>query len=223
MMSTDNIIIANNTDKCSRNIIVIGGESNSGYLEPLFANEYSGNYQYHTTGDFLKDTGNLLSEVDLVLLDVDGDNGDTLDLLPIIKSYNAAIKVIVITDVTDYENIKKAFEFGASGYLLKRESLTDIYEQVIACADNKRVAISHEALLSLVKKNEGSRYQESDYLKVFTEREKTLISYLEKGLTQKEIGSSMNISAATVNQHLKHIYQKMNVRSKTELFYKMFN
>ena len=224
--TANNIGVANNTDKSSRNMIIIGGESDSGYLGPLFDDAYSGNYRYYTTGDFLKDVDNLLSEVDVVLLDIDRNSGDTFSLLPIIniiKLYDANLPVVVISDATVYENIKKAFELGASGYLLKREPLTEIYEQVIACADNKRVAISHEVLISLVRKNEGGRYQESDCLKVFTEREKSLISYLEKGLTQKEIGSSMNISAATVNQHLKHIYQKMNVRSKTELFYKMFN
>ncbi len=224
MMTTSTISVTSNTDKCSRNIIIIGGEfCNSGYPYLSFAGEYSGNCQYYTTSDFLKEVDTILPGVDVVLLDIEKNNVNTLSILPVIKLYDTNLPVVVISDVTDYRSIKKAFEIGASGYLLKRESFTEIYEQVIACAENKRVAISHEVLISLVKKNGGSDFLESDYLKVFTEREKTLISYLEKGLTQKEIGSSMNISAATVNQHLKHIYQKMNVRSKTELFYKMYN
>ena len=39
----------------------------------------------------------------------------------------------------------------------------------------------------------------------------------------REIGHLLKISAGTVNQHLKHIYNKMNVRSKTELIYKLSN
>ncbi len=224
MMTTNTINVTNSADKCSRNIIIIGDKiCNSDYPYFPFAGDYSGNCQYHTISDFLKEVDTILPEADVVLLDIDRNNKDILGLLPVIKLYNSDLQVVVITDVIDHENIKNAFELGASGYLLKGESFTEIYEQAIACAENKRVAISHEVLISLVRKNAGNDDQESNCLKVFTEREKTLISYLEKGLTQKEIGTEMNISAATVNQHLKHIYQKMNVRSKTELFYKMYN
>lgn len=179
-------------------------------------------FHYYNTESFINTGLHLLSDADLVLMDIRFGNENGLDLIPIIKSHNLSVPIIVISYLQEYQRIKKNFISGDQKYPVNRDSLMDIYDQIVTCIQKRRVANAQKIYVSLIEKsvqaNKGSKFDQ-----ILTKREQNVITYLEKGLTQKEIGYSMNISAATVNQHLKHIYQKMNVRSKTELLYKMLN
>lgn len=210
-----------NERETPNNIIIIEGDwLYSECLKALFVSDGAGIFQYYHIADFLNNGTHLVKDADVVLLDAGLDHDDGLDLIPTIKLYNPNISVVVLTRITDCESIRKAFQLGACGYLLKDEPMQDIYEQVMGCCKKNRVAISYEALSSFIKEDDA-KYTAHGFNQLFTDRESEVIAFLEKGLTQKEIGTNMNISSATVNQHLKHIYQKMHVRSKTELLYKM--
>jgi DNA-binding CsgD family transcriptional regulator len=56
---------------------------------------------------------------------------------------------------------------------------------------------------------------------MLTKREKEVVEELVKGFSYKEISHSLNISPSTVNDHLKNIYHKMGVKSKSELIAKI--
>lgn len=221
MIFMENVSFESNKQNSLKNIIIIEDEwVYSECLKKLFAS--STTYQYYNKTSFINSDFQMLSNIELIILNIKLGNEDGLDLLPIIKSHNPFVPIIVITNIEDQDIIYKVFERGAAGYLLKGEPMLDIYEQVMDCVKKNRVVISHEILLKLIEHN-AQKPSLFNMLEVFTSRERSVIEYLEKGLTQKEIGSAMDISAATVNQHLKHIYQKVNVRSKTELLYKILN
>lgn len=178
-------------------------------------------YQFYSIAAFISDGFGLLSDSDMVILDINLGSEQGLDLIPSLRLHNSSVPIVVLSMASDYTNIKKAFQLGVSGYLLKEESLQEIYKQVMLCFKSKRIAITHTVLHNLVWED-SSRKRVNKFQDLFTERQHEVVTFLEKGLTQKEIASSMNISAGTVNQHLKHIYQKTNVRSKTELLFRMF-
>ncbi|MDB5230351.1 MAG: DNA-binding response regulator, LuxR family [Chitinophagaceae bacterium] len=179
-------------------------------------------YQYYTVSHFLNNGLALLNHTDVVLLDINLGMDSGLDLINTIKQHKQSVCIIMITSVSDQYSVKKAFSSGVSGYLLKAEKLAEIYDQIMTCYKGNRVAISNNALSKLFE-NDTNKFLKNSHAHLFTEREQEVILLLQRGLTQKEIGYSMSISASTVNQHLKHIYNKMNVRSKTELIYKLSN
>lgn len=214
----------NNKQVGLKNIIIIEDDwVYSECLKVLFDTHNVTAYQYYSVKSFLEDGLGLLADSDILLLDINLDDKSGLNLVPVIKFHNASIPIVILTLASDYKNIKRAFQLGVCGYLLKGEPLQVIYEQIMLCFENKRVAIAHTALINLIREDNVLPYRTNHFESMFTEREREVISFLEKGLSQKEIASNMHISSGTVNQHLKHIYQKMNVRSKTELLYKIFN
>ena len=80
--------------------------------------------------------------------------------------------------------------------------------------------ITPEVAMKLFNKIHKHRETFNDITKVLTTREKEVVDELMKGLSYKEISFVLAISATTVNDHIKSIYNKLGVRSKSELLAK---
>lgn len=154
---------------------------------------------------------------DLVLLDVQLPGKSGIDGLPHIKKgLPTGIPVIILTINDDNEHIRQAIENGADGYLLKTEPLSEIYHQVLEVLQNERVAVSKRVFHSL-KDILPQRSKTEVLLDLLTQREKDITREVLQGHDYKTIASHLNISTGTVNFHLKSIYLKLDVNSKTEL------
>jgi len=95
---------------------------------------------------------------------------------------------------------------GAFGYLLKDTSLPDLIECILAVAQGRRwIPASVAAQL-------GKRVQDRE----LTPREMQALRALSRGMSNKEIGSALDISEATVKVHVTHILEKLNVTGRTE-------
>lgn len=153
---------------------------------------------------------------DVVLMDIHLPVRSGIECTRRLKDLCPNLHVLILTVYDDTESIFDALKAGASGYLLKRSSPAEI---IAAIAD---VAAGGAPMSSLVAHQVVAFFQTplpsieplGDPL---SERETEVLGYLTKCYSGKEIAVKMHISINTVKAHLKHIYQKLHVRSRSEI------
>ena len=121
------------------------------------------------------------------------------------------IHVIALTSFADPHLVQEAVSAGAIGYLLKNVSASLLAEAVQAAAEGQPV-MGPEAVQALVQMAAGPRPLGSD----LTPRERDVLGYLTKGLTNLEIAQRMSISEATVRFHVGNVLSKLEVGNRTE-------
>jgi DNA-binding NarL/FixJ family response regulator len=154
---------------------------------------------------------------DIVLMDIDMPGKSGIEGVWEIKERWPEIRVLMLTVFEDEEKIFGAIRAGANGYLLKKDSpqkIIDSIDQVIAGESPMNGMIASKVL-------DYFQQQQKKNLTIananITEREKEILHLLIKGLSYKEIASSIFISVETLNSHIKNIYRKLNVHSRSEL------
>jgi DNA-binding NarL/FixJ family response regulator len=143
---------------------------------------------------------------DVVLLDLRMPLLDGVGVIEEIQRQDASARVIVLTTFDTDADLSNAIKAGAKGYLLKdaqREELLEAIRKVYAGA----TCIPP----SLVAKLAASMSSEA-----LTGRELDVLTLLARGKSNKEIGMNLYISETTVKSHLRSIFAKLNVLSRTE-------
>jgi DNA-binding NarL/FixJ family response regulator len=124
-------------------------------------------------------------------------------------------QVLVFTAFGDSERVFKALEAGASGYLLKRSTRREIIEAIEEVWDGGAPMTGEIALKVVESFRKPPRVTPSAHAQL-SAREEEVLQLLAKGYQTKEIADALSISYFTVRFHLKRIYTKLHVRSKTE-------
>jgi len=144
--------------------------------------------------------------VDVLLLDLRMPEMSGIDVLIALKRLSLTPRTIVLTTYEMDEDVYKAVQAGAQGYLLKDTSLPEIVEAIEAVNAGKRYLPRHIA----------SRLAERMSRSTLTPRELEIIAIVARGLTNKEIGSVLHISENTVRNHINSIMEKLEVSGRTE-------
>jgi len=123
-------------------------------------------------------------------------------------------RFIVLTTYDGDEDIYSALRAGAQGYLLKKMlpgELVPAVEQVHAGGAPMSMQIARKVVdyFHQIRRS-------ADEMQMLTAREQEILTLLAKGNLYKEIGERLGISFSTVRAHLRHIYEKLHVRSRTE-------
>jgi two-component system NarL family response regulator len=143
---------------------------------------------------------------DLALLELKLPLMDGIETVKSICAKNPAARLVVFTTCVGEEDIFRALRAGAFGYLLKSTSLPELIECILAVAQGKRwIPPSVAAQLGKRVQNRG-----------LTPRETQVMRALTTGMSNKEIGSALDISESTVKVHVTHILEKLNVTGRTE-------
>jgi len=143
---------------------------------------------------------------DITLLDLRMPELDGVSAIKEIREQDENARIIVLTTFDGDEDIFRAIQAGAKGYLLKdvpREALMDSIRRVYA--GETCVPVHLAAKLAERVSSEALSSREIDVLKL-----------MAQGKSNKEIGASLFISEGTVKSHVKAIFAKMNVISRTE-------
>lgn len=150
----------------------------------------------------------------VVLMDINLPAMDGIACVRLLKERLPALQVIMLTVYEDTDRIFEALTAGASGYLLKRTPPAQIMES-IADVHRGGSPMSSEIARKVVQsfQRPAQPANETDKL---SPREKEILNHLSKGLTYKEIGEALFISDETVRSHLRRIYEKLHVHSRTE-------
>lgn len=150
---------------------------------------------------------------DVAILDIAMPEMNGIDATREIKASNPSTGILVLTAYDDDQYVFALLDAGAAGYLLK-----DIHGAELASAVI-RVHTGEAVLHPVVAKKVLNRFM-SDHgggsRPPLTDRELGVLQLAARGLSNKEIGRSLGLSARTVQVHLAHVFDKLNVASRTE-------
>ncbi len=151
---------------------------------------------------------------DIVLSEVHLPSGSGIDAIAEIRKRNSDAHILMISDENDFEYIRKAFKYGAAGYLTKPITANRLKEAL----DSIRfegAAISNDIALQVISAFRRKSYEN------FSQRENEIIEFLCQGLTYKNIAEKLFVTPSTVNFHIQNIYLKLDVNSKSEALEKI--
>ncbi len=172
--------------------------------------------QYHLAGAFahclniLDDTQKL--NPDLILMDIEMPGMNGIEGMRMLKQVYPDIKVIIQTAFEDDEKIFKAMQAGAEGYILKTATIQQITQ---AIDDVMQGGAGMSPSIALKVMRHFSR-QPSQVSYRLTDKEQTVLKELATGLSYKMIADKLGVSYFTVNNHIKRIYEKLQVHSLGE-------
>lgn len=161
---------------------------------------------------------------DVALMDLEMPNMDGVDAIAAGSSFFPQVKFVVLTIFDDEDKIFKAIKAGAFGYLLKDETAENISDTLWQMHESGvgpvSPGIAHK-ILQLVQNNQLTLVQKpaGNNSKTFfdlTEREREILQLLVDGLSYKEIGVRLGISANTAKKHVINIYNKLHVNSRAQ-------
>jgi DNA-binding NarL/FixJ family response regulator len=158
---------------------------------------------------------------DVILMDIFLPRMSGIECTARLKALLPQTQIIILTAMDDEELIFMALEAGADGYLLKRTKPADLRGallEVVAGGAPMSSEIARRVITSFRSKA-GTR-DESLHLST---REEQILLLLSKGCSNKMIADRLELSVVTVCHHLKHVFEKMHVSSRTEAAIRYLN
>lgn len=151
---------------------------------------------------------------DIVLMDIQLPHMSGIDCIAPLKQLLPSVQIIMVTVYEDTERIFKALRMGACGYLLKR------------CAPEELIAAIHEVrqggapMSREIARKVISSFQEpvtaAAEVEDLSQREREILELVAGGFANKAIADRLGLTDGTVRWHLRHVYHKLHVRSRTE-------
>jgi DNA-binding NarL/FixJ family response regulator len=151
---------------------------------------------------------------DVVLMDIHLPNRSGIECATRLKQLLPEVQVVMITVYTDIDTIFKALRAGASGYLLKRSPPEKILEAITEVHQGG-APMTREIARKVVETFKAPA-EAAPHVSDLTRREYEVLELLSQGFANKEIAHSLSVTVDTVRYHLKQIYDKLHVRSRTE-------
>lgn len=151
---------------------------------------------------------------DVVLMDINMAGMDGIECVKHLKALMPKVQVIMLTVYEDTEKIFRALAAGATGYLLKRftpDELLQAIRDVLVGGSPMSHAIARKVVASFQLADTTGEKENQ-----LTPREERVLDCLARGLAYKQIGDELDISINTIRTHLRHIYEKLHVQSRTE-------
>jgi DNA-binding NarL/FixJ family response regulator len=152
---------------------------------------------------------------DVVLMDIDMPHINGIEALKMAKKKYPTVKIVMQTVFEDDEKIFAAVCAGADGYILKKTAPQKLIDNIIEVTEGGAPMTPSVAKQVLRLVNSPARVSSKEKFNL-SERETEILSFLVQGLSYKMIAEQCFISYATVNTHVKHIYEKLQVHSAVE-------
>src|ERR1044071_1411946 len=151
---------------------------------------------------------------EVVLMDIQLPNMSGVECVSQLKALLPAVQVIMVTVYEDPDRIFRALLAGATGYLLKRATP----EQVLAAI--RDVHQGGAPMSAEIARNVILHFHDqqatTDEVAALSTREREVLELIVNGFANKEIADRLSVSVEAVRWHLKHIYHKLHVHSRTE-------
>lgn len=173
---------------------------------------------FHNAEVFLLELPGL--EADVVLMDINLPGKSGVDCVREAKPLKPQVQYLMLTVLENPAYIFQALCAGATGYLLKNIEPPELLEAVRDIHGGGSPMSS--AIARLVVNSFQQETQQRINDEKLSEREKQVLDLLAQGLLYKEIGAKTGISTETVRKHVRHIYDKLQVRSRMEAVRKVY-
>jgi DNA-binding NarL/FixJ family response regulator len=158
---------------------------------------------------------------DVVLMDIHLPGRNGILGVARLKTLLPKAQVIMLTIEEDSERVFESMKAGATGYLVKHVSPAEILEAVREVHHGGAPMSSQIARKVVTAFRQTS--QSSDSILRLSPKEDQVLRLLAKGHRSKEIGDELGIGLGTVNTHVRHIYEKLHVRSRAEAVAQLYS
>jgi DNA-binding NarL/FixJ family response regulator len=151
---------------------------------------------------------------EVVLMDINLPGMNGVECVRQLKQVAPQIQMVMLTVYEDTDNIFNALAAGASGYMLKRTKSAELLEairEVTRGGSPMTTHIARKVTQSFQKAGPSSQPTEN-----LSQREQEVLDCLSKGFLYKEIADKLGISYETVHTYIRRIYEKLQVRTRTE-------
>jgi len=178
--------------------------------------DYKVTWAYSSVEDTLEND----IETDVILLDINLPGLTGIEAIPLFKQKYPDQKIIMLTILEDDFHILEAIKNGADGYILKKSSpnkILDAIHQVYEGGAALTPMIAKQVMAFL--KPEAAKPGSSSNL---TPREKEILLLITQAMTNELIADKLFISVQTVRNHIKNIYDKLQVHSRAQVVVKAY-
>lgn len=151
---------------------------------------------------------------DLILLDVRLPDGNGVAAIERLRAEAPNSRVLILSMEADPHQVRRAFENGASGYILKDAAESDLLAAISEIASGRRYLDPELGVRVMRADAQERRRAEEDPL---SDREHEVLHLLARGHTNQEIATRLFISVRTAESHRAHIMQKLRLSSRAEL------
>jgi DNA-binding NarL/FixJ family response regulator len=155
----------------------------------------------------------------VILMDVNLPGMNGIAATQLLKAKYPRLLIMMFTVYENNENVFDALAAGASGYLLKQNTPSQLLEAIRdLCNGGSPMSsqIARKVVLSFQKKNIAGADETE-----LTDREKEVLQHIAAGYRNKEIAQMLSISISTIKSHIYSIYQKLHVTSRVQMLNKI--
>ena len=154
---------------------------------------------------------------DVVLMDVRMPTVNGIEAARRIRAAQPAVRILMLTESEDEEDLYAAVRAGATGYLLKEVAIDEIADAIRAVASGQALVSPSMTTKLLSEFNAMSRRLEEEHDgRRLTDRELEVLRLIARGMSNKDIGTDLVIAENTVRNHVRNILEKLQVRSRVE-------
>jgi len=157
--------------------------------------------------------------LDVILTDIHLPDKSGIECVMELKPKCGSTQFLMCTSFEDSESVFKALKAGATGYLTKTTQPSKLLDAIVEIHKGGSPMSSHIARKIISTFQETEKNKELEKLSL---REQEIIQFLSKGLRYKEIADKLSLSTETVRTHIRNIYQKLQVNSRTDALNKIF-
>ena len=168
--------------------------------------------QHGSAENALQEIPRINSQVVLMDINLPGISG--VECVRRLKPQMPATQVIMLTVYQNTEHIFNALAAGATGYMLKQTPPAELLSAIRDVQGGGSPMSGHIARKIVQSFQQAGKV--SAEAQSLSPREAEVLALLAKGFLYKEIADSMKVTYATVHTHIRHIYEKLHVRSRTE-------
>lgn len=158
-------------------------------------------------------------KLDVVLIDIGLPYRSGIECIAYLKPRCPELEFLICTSFEDTDSVFEALKAGATGYMTKSDPIPKLLVAITEVYNGGSPMSSH------IARKVVSYFQhdkEETVLEKLSFREQEILQYLAKGFRYKEIGTKLYISTETVRTHIRNIYQKLQVNSRTDALNKVF-
>ncbi len=155
----------------------------------------------------------------LILVDIGLPGIDGIETMKKLLKVWPVSRVLVFTIFEDDDHVFEALKYGASGYILKRESPENIMASIRETMDGG-APMSREIARKIILTFKNQEKEKDIEISHLTAREYELLKLLAEGYLNKEIADQLTLSISTVKNHLQNIYIKLHVQNRSEAIIK---
>jgi DNA-binding NarL/FixJ family response regulator len=156
---------------------------------------------------------------EIVIMDINLPGMSGIQCTQMIKEKYPSIQIMMCTVYEDDAKIFEALKAGASGYLLKRAAIDEIFDSIMSLhyGGSPMSPLIARKVVASFQRDHAANLTDG----IISDREQEILNLMSEGFRSKEIAAKLFISINTVRTHVRNIYEKLHVSSKIEALNKV--